>query len=394
MRNRPFSRAVRLGVVGVLLGAAFSLSSGPAGAVSTSLGFSQEGTFWRVQQRAPIVDVPCNPPIPQDRCGPASPGPTQSPAVPEGTVAVGHAGGLVEGEGNDPYGDQYWAVFELDLLSVEGLDTVDKLELTLFKSGDGRYDFGAATVMACNVVTPFGVSEGTNPWADRPKIDCSAAKPAVVAPVNGQLSFTFNVTDYASTWVAGTGYGVAIVPGVPGSTQVVNDTARLADVAPFQITFIANGKLDGNKPHPFRARANLRYEPSEDDDFGFGDGGDLSFGLGGDIDDFGSLEDFSADGGEFAADFGAVDAGGGEDATGADGTATRGRTLPTRQASSSPGFPWAVLLLLPLVGIAFWGTGTALGEAGDPTLPRQGGVSRILARRRAEATAMSDPTPR
>lgn len=393
MRNRPITRTVRLGAVAVLLGALLSASTGPAQALTTTVGFSQEGTFWRLQQRTPIVDIPCNPPIPQDRCGPASPGPTQSPEVPEGTIAVGHGGGGVAGEGNDPYGDQYWAVFEVDLLSVENLDSIDKLELTVSKSSDGRSDFGTPTVMACNIVTPFGVSEGTNPWADRPSVDCSAAKAPTTGTKDGSFFLKFNVADFAATWVAGTGYGVALVPGVPGSTQVVNDTTRVSDIAPFHITFVASGKLDANRnPHPGRARATLQYEEKQDSDFGFDDG-DIGFGLGGDIDDFAIGDDFSADGGDFAADFGAVDDGGG-DAEVADGGTTTGRALPTRQTSGEPGFPWAVLLLLPLVGIAFWGTGTALGEAGDPTLPRQGGVSRILARRRAAATAVSDSIPR
>ena len=396
MRNRPFTRAVRLGLAGLVAAAGFAVTAGPARAVVTEVGFSQEGTFWRQQQRAPIVDIPCQAPVPPDRCGPASPGPTQSPQVTEGNVAVGHSGGQVAAEGGDAYGDQYWAVFELDLLSIEDLDTVNKLELAVTRAPDGRNDYGTPVMMACNVVTPFGVSEGTNPWADRPSLDCSAAKSPVRTEVNSAHVYTFNITDYASTWVAGTGYGVALVPGVPGSTQVVNDPSRTNDVAPFLVTFSASGKLDASgKPHSSRARAVADYQPGSGDDeldLDLGDESDLGFGLGGEVGEFDIGDELSASGDEFASDLGDLGAGEADPGEAAE-NAAGGRVLRSRPAGTSGGFPWAVLLLLPLAAFAFWGTGTALGEAGDPTPPRQGGVSRILARRRA-ASGLPIDSPR
>lgn len=390
-RSRPLIWAARVGLVAIVAGTLASLATGPAQAAIVDVPFTQEGTFWRNQQRTPIADIPCTPPVPADRCGPASPGPTQSPEVPEGTVAVAHSGGTVAADGGDAYGDQYWAVFEIDLLSVDNLDTVDKLVLSLSRFGEARSDFGPASVMACNVVTPFGASEGTNPWADRPAIDCSAAKAGVADPRGGP--YTFDVTDFAATWVAGTGYGVAIVPGVPGNTQVVNDPSRTNDIPPFHVTFVGSAKRDAaGKLMATRARASLQYTPSAGDDFldgggdlSFEDSGDLGFGVGGDVTEF-DTGDLPA-GDEFAADTG--------EPTATTGTeAVAGRPLRTRPAASTPGFPWLALLLLPLGAVAFWGTGTALSEAGDPVLPREGGVSRILARRRAGGSLPTDSSPR
>lgn len=393
-RSRPLIWAARVGLVAIVAGTLASFATGPAQAAIVDVPFTQEGTFWRTQQRAPIADIPCNPPVPQDRCGPASPGPTQSPEVPEATVAVGHSGGTVAADGGDAYGDQYWAVFEIDLLSAGDIENIDKLVLSLSRFGEARSDFGPANVMACNVVTPFGASEGTNPWADRPAIDCSAAKPGVADPRGGP--YTFDVTDFATTWVAGTGYGVAIVPGVPGSSQVVNDPSRTNDIPPFHITFVGSEKRDASgKLMANRAKASLQFTPGTGDDLldgggdlGFEDSGDLGFGVGGDVSDFDSGDLSSGD--EFAA----TELGDGTPTTDAGTDTVAGRPLRTRPVASSPGFPWMALLLLPLGAVAFWGTGTALSEAGDPVLPREGGVSRILARRRAGGSLPTDSTPR
>lgn len=344
--------------------------------VAAKLDFSQDGTFWRLQQRNPIVDVPCQPPIPADRCGQVAPtaGVVNAPNVLDGNMVVGFSGGQ---PGADK-GDQFWIVSQPDLSSLGPIESVEKLILTYTVAPDARGDFGSPVIKGCNIVVPFGVGEGSNPWDDRPAIDCNSAK---VPVIKGNI-VTFDVTSMAKSWADGTGFGLAIVPGLPGASAVVGDPARRAETFPFQISFINSNKADANRnPVPGRAKAEIEYTPAAEEDFG--DGGGDDFGLA--VDDFstdetglGDVDAFesSGSGDEFAS-------GGLDDAPTSVKSAGTSRPGARLVGSSRPGFSWGLLLLLPLLILAVWGAGSALGPLGDPVPVRQGGVGRLVARRRA-----------
>ena len=356
-------------------GSVLMLSS-TAGADTEKIEFSQDGTFWRLQPRDPIVDVPCQAPIPPERCGQVAPtaGVLSAPNVTDGNMVVGHAGGP---PGADK-GDQFWIVSEPDLASLGPIGSVENLTLVYTRAADARGDFGTPVIKACNIVVAFGVGEGTNPWDDKPAIDCGSAK----VPRFEGTKVIFDVTDLAQTWIDGKGYGIAIVPGLPGASAVVNDPARLAELAPFQLTLVNANKADANRvPVLERATGTIVFTPEEDSL-----GGDEDGGLGDDllIDDFGTDETGLGDVGAF--DTGGEDlAAGGLDDGGAVATGSDGQGNGTTRlvAASRPGFAWILLLLLPLFALAIWGAGSALGPLGDPVPVRQGGVGRLVARRRA-----------
>lgn len=358
---------------------------GTAAADTEVLEFAQEGTFWRLQPRAPIVDIPCQAPIPADRCGQVAPtaGVINAPNVLDGNMVVGHAGGQT----GDDKGDQFWIVTQPDVSGLGEGATVEKATITLTVAPDARGDFNVAVIKGCNVVVPFGVSEGSNPWDDRPAIDCSNA---LELKLEGN-KLRIDVTDFAQTWVDGKGYGLAIVPGLPGESAVVNDQSRRSELFPFQLSFINSTKADANRnPVPGRATGQIVFTPAEEDS----DDGDLGDDLGGDLglgDDFGT-EVGLGDAGEFDTTGGDEFASGGLDDTassfGADGgrPGNLGGAQLARTGGKNPGFSWALLFLLPIIAIAVWGAGSALGPLGDPVPVRQGGVGRLVARRQAGRT--------
>lgn len=395
--NRSIRWAARLGAAVVLTTAVTTtLVASPAQAETTSPSILQESTFWKSQERAPAVDTPCSPvqsppPAPTPACGPVSPGAQSSPYVPDGTMVVQHAGGPA---GPDR-GDLMWAAMEFDVLDVGPEGTVEKFTLTLFRAANVSNDYkgGKEEFKACNIVAPWGGAEGTSPWQDRPLVDCSNA----VGPTrstSGLETFTFDLTDFAQTWAEGKGYGVAFVPGKPGAPGPVNSDNNQQDIPPYKISFATSNAQTatrpGESPQPeprFRPRVSMTYTPGEDL---LGEGGTLDELL----DDFGE-EDFGGDelGGSLGDEgFGDTTLDTGEELaleepTGdASDEASPRRRIRTQPISSEPGFPWFLLLLLPLGLVGFWGSGTALGEAGDPLPPRTGGVSRVLARRTPNPT--------
>lgn len=364
-----------------VVAASVVFSSGTAAAETEAVTFVQDGTFWRLQTRAPVVDIPCQAPIPADRCGQVAPtaGLVNAPNVLDGNMVVGKAAGP-PGEGEEGT-DQFWIVSQPDLASLGSVESIEKMTLTYTVAPDARGDFGAPVIKGCNIVVPFGASEGSNPWVDRPEIDCSSAKvPAIVGN-----KITFDVTEMAQGWVDGKGFGLAIVPGLPGQNTVANDTSRRGEQFPFQISLINANKIDANrKPFPGRATGVVEYT-LEADEFGSDTGDDVGEVLG--LDDFGTdetgLGDMSAfdnAGGDFTSDGGFDDVAAAPPlGDGGNVAAGTGRLV----GSDRPGFAWGLILVLPLLGLALWGAGSALGPLGDPVPVRQGGVARLVARRQA-----------
>ena len=359
--------------------------SGPAAAETATVEFSQDGTFWRLQTRAPQVNIPCQAPIPADRCGLIAPtaGLVNPPNVVDGNIVVGHSGGPT----GDDAGDQFWAVSQPDVASLGDVESIEKMTLTFTVAPDARGDFGPAVIKGCNIVVPFGVGEGANPWEDRPEIDCSAAR----VPVIVGTKVTFDVTDFANSWVDGKGFGLAIVPGLASDNTVVNEEPnRRSELFPFQISLISATKIDANqKPFPGRATGVVQYTLAAEEFGGTVDDAGGALGL----DDFSMDETGLGDTGSFdtgAFDTGGELGGGGLDAAagplsgGGDNAAGAGRLV----GSERPGFAWALLLVLPLLALALWGAGNALGPLGDPVPVRQGGVARLVARRQADRNTL------
>jgi hypothetical protein len=151
---------------------------------------------------------------------------------------------------------------------------------------------------------------------------------------------------------------------VPGNPTVA------PPLAPFQITFAGYDYADA----AVRPTVTFRYTPA---------GGEAVSDSGGGLEDFAVGADLSTGALAATPDIDVIPTDvGSAPAAPADGTAAP-PTVRTRPASSGGGFPVLGWLLVPLAVLAFWGAGTALGPAGDPMLAREGGVSRVLATRRA-----------
>lgn len=334
-----------------------------AASITEPIPFAQEGTFWRSQPRSPIVDVPCQTPIPPERCGQISSGPITAPQMVDGNMIVGS-----NGPAGADKSDTFWIATQPDVVGLGLVDSVEKLTVVFTKSPDQRGDFGTPVLKACNIVAAFGVSEGTNPWDDRPAIDCSSAK----TPKVEGLTYTFDVTDFANTWLDNQGFGMAIVPGLPGTSSVVNDVARTqAESQPFQITFMNSLKADAErKPLPGRATAVITYTAEEEFEEDFGGADDLGLG---DL----AVEDFGVDVGGLDDN---ADLNGGQALD--DSPPSVGSTRRTLIAASRPGMYWGILLLVPLGLALSYILGSALGPLGDPLPLRQGGVARLFGHRR------------
>jgi hypothetical protein len=143
-------------------------------------------------------------------------------------------------------------------------------------------------------------------------------------------------------------------------------------IAPFQVTFAGYDHPDAT----VQPQLTFRYTPAGGE--AISDGGLSDFSLGsdpvtGDLTAVPDIDVIPTDVGSAPAT--AAPAAGGETAP------PTARTQPA--GSGGGGFPAVGWLLVPLALIAFWGAGTALGPAGDPILAREGGVSRVLAARRA-----------
>jgi hypothetical protein len=301
------------------------------------------------------------------------------------------------GQAGDDNGDLAWAAFQWDVIDATG-GTVDEFVVTFTQAPNGR-DAGepADQIRACNIIEPFGGAPEANPWDDRPTVSCDAAVAPEIDP-DGEhgATFTFDLTEMAQTWVEGTGYGVAVVPG--------NAEDDAAPLTPFQVTFAGYGTPAENAGDVI-PKVTFTYQPGAGGALGDTPGGgfdDVGGGLSGDPSggtaDVGGGAGFGADAGidVFPDDVGsdpvdvaAPGAAGGDSAGSGDDLAAPGVASPeTAPTSTTPGFPAAGWLLLPLAAVAFFVTGTALGPDGEPVaLVEQGRVSRVLAQRRAARAA-------
>lgn len=315
--------------------------------------------YFRAEPVAPVVVGPQGPvqPVTNEQINP----PNQVP----GGYVVASAGG--EPGGNEGQGDVAWSAFQWDLTSAQG-GAIDEFIVTLTQAPDGRGDGGTPVIQACNIATVWAASPTSNAWAARPASDCSVAIPPTEGTANGRKTFTFDLTSLAKGWLDGTGNGVMIVPGNPTVPP---------PLTPFQLTFAGYDHAEATA----RPQVTFRYTPAGgSSSLDSGGLGDLSIGTDlatGDLTAAPGIDVFPTDVGSAPVTPAASPAGGGGTAA----APTVGRARPA--ASTSGGFPLAGWLLVPLALIAFWGTGTALGPAGDPILAREGGVSRVLAARRA-----------
>lgn len=365
-----------LAAVGLLaLGAV--VVGAPAEAETVDPGIAIEGWFARNKPRSPEVEVPCPPPPlppPPTGCGPVNPGEVPAPqSSDKGAYVTASAGG--EAGRSDTAGDIGWQAYQWDLLSYIGA-TVEEFVVTFTQAPDNKGDSpGPWPIQACNIIAPFGAAPGSNPWPDRPTIEDSTC---VVPKVEGR-TFTFDLTRFAQTWVKSTGYGIAIVPGTP---------TQRSGLPPFQITFAGYATNASNRREVV-PKVRFTYTPAAGFDFDAGGGfGSLDAGV-----DLGSF-----DGGGFTANP-SIDVFPNDVGSAPLTDTTAASPAPTSDASPrvvrpatsrDPGFPWYGWLLLPLALGLFLGTGTALGPAGDPVLPRRGGLSRLIERRRAAATTQGD----
>jgi hypothetical protein len=346
----------------------FGGGSAPTAADVSEASVLYQGWYFRAKPESPVIQTPQ---------GPVSAGPEFPPApqAVEGGYTVAFAGGT-PGEEN---GDTGWAAFQWDLSPAQG-GSVDEFIVTFTKDPGNRGDFGTPLLRACNIVTAWAAPPTANPWALKPAPDCATGVPPSAATGG---TFTFDLTAMAKEWLDNRGFGVMIMPGP-------DPAGAPPPYAPFQLT------LAGYNQPP----EELNLVPKVTFRYTTGAGG--LGAIGGDIPVEDSLSVGVDSGGGLAPapaiDVIPTDVGSTPDP----GTAAApappsdvalpsaggtGRARPA--ANTDSGTPVVLWLLLPLALIAFWGTGTALGPAGDPTLPRQGGVSRVLGLRRAAASTTS-----
>jgi hypothetical protein len=424
----------------VLLCGALILTTPGAEADTANPEIAYEGWFARNRPPSAQVDT-CFPPTSTLTTTTARPcGPVGAPAYPTpqakatGAYVVASGGGDAGDDANTG-GDSGWAAFQWDLSNQSGA-SVTKFEVSIaqladnngFNQGD-TWKWDSKTVdratgaqvpappppiQACNVLEGWGSENGSNPWDARPTDSASCVPVKSTSTLANYKTtwtnssgtntdvtvttalFTFDLTTFAQSWADGTGYGIVIRPGTPSTPS---------NLSPFQLTF--SGYYDpgtssqqcnvGGAPGCTTAprtvpppKVAFEFTPAVEDDFGGGDDfGDIDTG-----EEF--FEDITTTGDEGVLeaipDIDIIPTDEGSEplpediaVPSADDGATSsdlgGRT--TRPISRDTGFPWIVLLLLPLVAIAFWGTGTALGPVGDPVPTRRGGVSRVLAQRQA-----------
>ncbi len=369
MSRRPITRPV-LRVVALLaaVAAGGSIAAGAQAQTDGPLG-TIEGWFSRAKERAPQVETPA---------GPVSPGEMPAPQAPDtGAYVVSSLGG----NAGPDQGDTGWAAFQWDLLDAMG-GTVERFEVTFTQAPDNRLDHGTPVFQACTIIEPWGAAPGSNPWVDRPTPACAeAVVPEQGEDGAGRATYTFDLTEMAQGWVDGEGFGVVLVPGTPDQDS---------GLPAFQLTLAGYANASDARDE---VRPRVVFEFSGGLDDGFGEGGGDGFGFDGGGFDGGGFADpapFDPQDGidVFPDDVGSVPlpedeaAGGDETAAPAPGP-SRPRTVP----AANTGFPLAGWLLVVVAAAAFWASGTALGPAGEPVPVREGGVSRLLARRR------SDPIP-
>lgn len=335
-------------------------------------------------------------------CGAVSPGDSPSPrSKSTGAYVVASSGGDASDEADG--GDTAWAAFQWDLLEYQGA-TAERfvVHLTLAEDNNNRNNGDTYTgtetlppIQACNVLEGWGSDPGANAWRTRPPVStqCIAPTNPNGTPQTTGRTIRFDVTSFAESWLDGSGFGLVIRPGTPASRT---------NLQPFQLTFSGYYDAPANSsgcsaPVPVNCTTTSPTPPAVT----------FEFTPAADDEDFGGFEDFGGGGEEFFED---ITTGGGtlepvagidviptdegspplpeEVAATASGEATaelaaEGSGGRSGLISAEPSFPWAILFLLPLIALAFWGTGTALGPNGDPVPARTGGVSRVLAQRQA-----------
>jgi hypothetical protein len=376
-RSRLISSFIALAAV---VSGSLILVAPTAGADTAEPEIAYEGWYARAKGEDPQVVIPCSPPTPRG-CGPVSPADFPAPqSKSTGAYVVSSAGGRA-GD-SDGEGDTGWAAFQWDLFPYLGA-TAEKFVVTLsqaedngFRNQGDTWSGGEIFIQACNVLDGWSSEPGSNPWITRPPVSDECVVPTI-DPEKRQ--FTFDVSSFAQSWLDGKGYGFVIRPGTPD---------RVDDLPPFQITF--SGYYDapvtgatGSTTSPTPPKVVFDYTPAEEEDLFEDiddDSGDDEFieeviDNGGGDDDFTALPDLDVSPTDVGSEEEPVEEEPAEEALPTTGPRR------TRPISTETGFPWAILLLLPLAMIAFWSTGTALGPVGDPVPLRQGGVSRVLAER-------------
>ena len=349
-----------------------ALGAGPAPTAAdvAEASVTYQGWYFKPKPESPIIQTPQ---------GPVSPGPDFPPAPQgvDGGYVVSFAGGT-PGEEN---GDTAWAAFQWDMSPALG-GSIEQFVVTFAHDPANRGDFGTPLIRACNIVTSWAAPPTANPWSLKPSPDCATGVPPTVG---ADGSYTFDLTSMAQNWLDERGYGVMIMPGPDPS-------GAAPPYPPFQLTLA--GYNQPPEEQNLLPKVTFRYTAGSDALGGGAIGGDLStdesFSVG--VDSSGGLAP--------APDIDVIptDVGSTPDPTATAAPPAGEVALPTdtgpRRArpagSSNSGTPAVLWLLLPLGLIAFWGTGTALGPAGDPTLPRQGGVSRVLGMRRAATTRSTE----
>ena len=362
----------RVGVFAVVAGALsllFGVTPLPTGAEVSDPSVLYQAWYFRAKPESPVIQTPD---------GPVSAGPDFPPAPQsvEGGYTVAFAGGT-PGEEN---GDTAWAAFQWDISAATG-GAVEQFVVTFTQDPSNRGDFGTPSLRACNIVTAWAAAPTANPWSVKPAPDCATAVPPELGTgEGGRTTFTFDLTSLATEWLDDRGHGVMIMPA--------GDADAAAPDPPFQMTLA--GYNQPAEEIGLIPKVTFRYTSGTGGfgigDSGIGGGGDLSIGT-----------DFTT--GELAPapniDVIPTDVGSTPDpVVSAPAPPSNEVALPTQRggartrpvSTSKGGVPAAMWLLLPLAALVFWGTGTALGPAGEPTLPRQGGVSRVLSMRRSAAS--------
>jgi hypothetical protein len=409
-------------VVATVLSGAFLFHSAGAGADTATVDIDTEGWFDRFRDED--VQVNPNQPVPNTTetttvcgvvgqvrgCGALSPGDNPEPrSKSTGAYVVASAGGDA-GDRTDTGGDTAWAAFKWDMFSYEGA-SVDKFvaSFTLAEDNSNRNQGDTYTgteslppFQACNVLEDWGSETGPNPWFARPipSGDCVPPTNANGTATTTGRTFRFDLTKFAQTWVENKGYGIVIRPGTPTTKTNLPqfqitfsgyyDTAANSSGCSAPATVPPGTTTQCTTTSPTLPVVEFAFTPGiEEDLFGGGDfgGDDGSFfeeistspaeGILEAVPDIDVLPDDV--GSEPLPEDVAADAAASTELGGPTSNGQRG----TRPISAETSFPWAVLLLLPMVAVAFWGTGTALGPIGDPVPARRGGVSRVLAQRQA-----------
>lgn len=365
--RRISTAAIAAGAVMLIVG----LGPAPSGAEVAEAPILYQAWYFRAKPESPVVQSPQ---------GPVSAGPEFPPAPQsvEGGYTVSFAGGS-PGEEN---GDTGWAAFQYDVSAAQG-GSVEQFIATFTQDPANRGDFGTPLLRGCPIVTPWAAPPTANPWNLKPFPDCSTAvQPEVGTGEGGRRTFTFDFTAIAKEQLDDRAFGMMILPGF------APDGAP-PPYAPFQLT------LAGYNQPPeelnLAPKVTFRFTPGADSFIG--GGATESFG----VSDLSVGSDVAT--GELAPapniDVIPTDVGSTPDAVAAAPSAAppevalpsqRGGARTRTVSTSKGGVPAAMWLLLPLAGLIFWGTGTALGPAGEPRLPRQGGVSRVLSMRRSAAS--------